>query len=154
MYTNEDFVNEMNCFVKSMIFICKHRKSIFVDQKKTLRIVNIKYIVPEDEADNIDKNVQVTNIFFLLTCKTHCLESSFVISNLQNEILHKGLLGVQNNNRVTYYLTSFVSLPNIQKQISKKEKNFRIVMKSYLKVLLLKIFHLPEDIINTILLYI
>jgi uncharacterized membrane protein YciS (DUF1049 family) len=151
MEIKQDFLNIMNYLVKSMIFICKHRKSLFINQKKYLRIVTINYIVAEEEY-NVDTHVQIINMFFALESKTYCLESSFIISNFQNEILHEGFLSDNNNGNITYYfLTDVVSIP---KKIKKKETNFRILIKSYLKVLLLKIITLPEDIINLILLYI
>jgi len=155
MDINDNFFNEIHYLVKSMIFIYKHRKSLFINHKKSLRIITVNYIVREDEYDvDIDTHVQITNMFFALESKTYCLESSFIISNLQNEILHEGFSSDKNNDCCLSSNLHLVLHPNIPKQISKKEKNFRIVINSYLKVLLLKIFTIPEDIINTILLYI
>ena len=164
---NDDFINEINVVVKSMIFICQNRHAFFTNSTNALHNINIEYNLlnsepNEGEDDNyyyenlmID-TVKIKNTFFSIGKKTLFLQNEYNVLSGNESILSGFLNSERYHNYELNGIINFALKQDVKKKIKKQQKtNMRIISKSYLTLYLLKMFSsIPEEITIVILSYI
>ena len=164
---NNDFINEINIVVKSMIYIYQNRHAFFTNYTNLLYNINIEYNFVNNEGNNERNNnvyyenliidfVKIKNTFFSIGKNTLFLQNEYNVFSGNESILS----GFLNDERYENYefngIINFALKQDVKKKIQKQhKKNMRIISKSYLRLYLLKMMKdIPEEIMIMILLYI
>lgn len=149
LFQDKKFLNKMNILVKSMIFICKHRNVFFTSNKKLLYDINIEYY----SSTNLH-TLQIKNTFCSLGSQTLSIQNEYTIVDNRYNTSKSGMLNESKNEAAIDLMNYFLKAVNTEKKVCKQEYNIKLIAKSYLKVYLMRMISLPEELVDIILLFI